>query len=335
MTGERRVTGGQATGTHRAGRSGALGIGELLWDLLPVGPRLGGAPFNVAAHLARMGHRVGFLTAVGDDDLGREAIARARGLGVATDLVQVVRDVPTGTAGVHLDDTGQPTFDIHAPAAHERIRIGAEVLAAIAAAAPAAIVFGTLAQQAPAVRTITREILAANADAMRVYDVNLREGCWTAALVDELLREASAIKLNDDEVTTLAGVLGIDLGGTAGAGVRGAPGAERARASVFAEAVAERYGVAVSCVTHGAAGATVRTPEGGASVPGIPVVVADTVGAGDAFTAGFVGRLLDGDSPATALRFANALAALVASREGAIPAWETSEVVGLATRGAG
>jgi fructokinase len=293
-----------------AGRTRVLGIGEILWDLLPDGPRLGGAPFNVAAHLGRLGCDAAFLTAVGADDLGREAVAVARSLGVRTDLVQVVHDAPTGTAGVVIDDAGLPRFEIRSPAAYERVHGDPGTLAAIAALDPEAVVFGTLAQRFPSVREATRAVVAAHPDAMRVYDVNLREGCWSPSLVDELLAEASIAKLSDGGVAVLATELDLPSGSL----------------EAFAAAAAARYDLRAVCMTRGADGATAWTADGVISVRGLSIEVIDTIGAGDAFTACFVGWLLRGRPAAEALRMANALGALVASRAGAIPRWDEDEL---------
>ena len=139
-----------------------LGIGELLWDLLPAGPRLGGAPFNVVVHLRRLGFEAAFLSAVGDDDLGRRALADMEALGVRTDLVSVVPDAPSGTVGVELDAHGHPTYAIHSPAACELVDAVAAASVEGSGMRPDAIVFGTLAQRFATVREATRAVLAAS-----------------------------------------------------------------------------------------------------------------------------------------------------------------------------
>ena len=287
-----------------------LAIGELLWDLLPTGPRLGGAPFNVVVHLQRLGVDTALLSGVGDDDLGRRALAEARALGVRTDLVEVVRGVPTGTVGVQLDAGGHPTYAIHTPAAYERL--GRDPVATVRAAGirPDAIVIGTLAQRFAPVRAATRDVMAAFPDAMRVYDVNLRDGCWTPPLVDELLRDATMVKLNAEEAGVLAGEL--DL-----------PAADPAE---FAAATAARYDLRVVCVTSGAAGATAWRDGAAVAVPGHPVDVVDSVGAGDAFTAAFLAALLEGRDLADAVGAGNALGAIVASRAGGTPSWTPADL---------
>jgi fructokinase len=288
-----------------------LGIGELVWDLLPDGPRLGGAPLNAVAHLRRLGAEAAFLCAVGDDELGRQALTEVGRLGLRTELVEIRPDAPTGTVAVELDAGGHPAYRIHSPAAYERHDGGVVATAADAGLLPDAVVLGTLAQAFPEIRAATRALAAAFPEAMRVFDVNLRDGRWTAALVDELLHETTLLKLNDDEVSRLGRAL--DL-----------PWSDPPE---FMRAVASRYGIGTVCVTRGGRGAIALSDGAITSVAGIPVAVVDTVGAGDAFTAGFVWSLLREGAIGDALRTGNALGALVASREGAIPEW-TSEGLG-------
>jgi fructokinase len=130
----------------------AVGIGELLWDLLPDGPRLGGAPCNVLINLVRLGHRATYVTGVGRDDLGRAALRQLIALGVETSLVAIVDDRPTGTARVDLDADGVPVFSIVRPAAYDALELLSADLAAIAGSEAGALIYGTLAQQTPAVR---------------------------------------------------------------------------------------------------------------------------------------------------------------------------------------
>ena len=295
------------------GGPAVLGIGEILWDLLPSGPRLGGAPFNVVAHLRRLGHPVAYLTSVGDDDLGRRTLQEIRALDVDDSCVQVAAGAPTGTVGVALDAGGSPAFEIRSPAAYELTQAQPGTLDLVRRLGPHAVVFGTLAQRCPHVRVLTHEVFAALPGALRVYDVNLREGTWSPSLVAELAGEASVLKLNDDEVRALGPALGL-------------PGASLPS---FAEAAARRFDLRVVCVTQGRAGAVLWTPTGLVEHRGYRVVVADTIGAGDAFTAGLVHAILVGSEPPAALQLANALGAIVASRPGAIPSWTRLELQAL------
>ena len=288
-----------------------LGIGEILWDLLPDGPRVGGAPFNVVAHLHRLGHEAALLTAVGDDDLGHRAMAAMTEAGISTALVRM-SSRPTGTAGVELDAGGHAAFVIHSPAAYERATLGEPALARIRRTPPSAVVFGTLAQRAPAVRAATRAVLEAGPTALRVYDVNLRDGTWTVPLVEELLGDASVLKLNDGEVRVLAPLLGFPAGELE-----------------FAGAAAARFGLDVVCVTRGGNGAMLWAGGVVTEAAGARIRVADTIGAGDAFTAGLVDGLVCGRPPGEILATANALGAYVATRAGAIPAWTREDLVAL------
>lgn len=281
----------------------------MLWDLFPDGPRLGGAPFNVTANLGRLGHRAAFVTAVGDDELGRQALTTVDALGVEATFVSVALDLPTGTVAVEPDATAGHRFVIRSPAAYESIGDGDALVSRIAAWRPDALVFGTLAQRFDGARKLTAEIAARIGPRHRLYDVNLRDGTWTDDLIRGLLGLATIVKVNDDEARVLAGLLGSD-----------------ATPAELGAALAERFGTEAVCVTRGADGAALWTDGQLTEVDGIPVVVADAVGAGDAFAAGLLHAILDGRTPADALAFANRLGALVASRPGALPAWTADEI---------
>ena len=304
-------------------RGRAVGIGELLFDLLPDGPRLGGAPFNVVAHLRRLGLETAYVSTVGRDALGARALAEVGRLGVDASCIAMA-DVPTGVVRVELDEAGSPTFEIVSPAAYETIepeqvvafgpaaRHAASSSDVITHAPPPAfgvLVFGTLAQRFPGVLAATRA-LAARRPAVRLYDVNLRSGCWTPELVRELTGLATIVKLNAAEAEALADPLGLPRSGT----------------EQFARALADRAGLRGVCVTRGAEGASLLLGGTFVEVPAVPVVVADTIGAGDAFASGLAAGLVRGWPAGAILDLAARLAALVASRHGAIPDWSPSEL---------
>jgi fructokinase len=269
-----------------------LGMGEILWDVFPDTARLGGAPFNFAVHAHRLGHRVIFLSAVGDDERGRAALARAAELGLTTEFIQVAHGQPTGSVSVRLDAEGHPDFTIHRPAAYDSLTLDERQLALLAALRPDWIYFGTLYPMDSRARQVLRRLMDAVPGARRFYDVNLRRGCYTPELVRELLALAGAVKMNDDEAELFP-----DLGA--------------------APAVA---------ITRGERGCLVRIASDRAECPGYPVKVADTVGAGDAFAAAFLHGLAAGWSAAKTGDFANRLGALVASRPGAVPEWSPAEL---------
>ena len=286
-----------------------LGIGELLWDLFPDGPRLGGAPFNVVANMRRLNHPAAFVTAVGDDELGRSAVAAVGELGVDTTFISVAPDLPTGTVAVTPDPVEGHRFTIGSPAAYASIGDADTLVTRLLDLVPEALVYGTLAQRSPAVRELTHRVATEIRPVNRLYDVNLRDGSWTGDLVLDLLRDATVVKLNGDEAVVLAGLLGSAATGRA-----------------LATALAARYGIERLCITRGAAGATLLVGGDEYMVEGIEVDVADTVGAGDAFAAGLLHGLLTDMPPDETLRFANRLGALVASRAGALPVWSATEL---------
>jgi fructokinase len=178
-----------------------LSIGEILWDVFPDSVRLGGAPFNFAVHARRLGHRVIFLSAVGDDEQGRVAVGRAAALGLATEFIQVAAGRPTGSVSVRLDAEGHPDFTIHRPAAYDCLTLDEDQLQRLAELRPDWIYFGTLYPMEGHARDVMRRLMDAVPDARRFYDVNLRRGCYTPELVRE-------VKLNDDEAERFP-----DLGG--------------------------------------------------------------------------------------------------------------------------
>jgi fructokinase len=269
-----------------------LSIGEILWDVFPDSVRLGGAPFNFAFHAHRLGHRVIFLSAVGDDERGRAAAGRAAALGLTTEFIQVVADQPTGSVSVRLDAEGHPDFTIHRPAAYDCLTLDDGQLQRLAGLRPDWLYFGTLYAMESHSREMLRRLLDAVPGARRFYDVNLRRGCYTPELVRELLALADAVKVNDDEAQLFP-----DLG--------------------------EAASVAV---TRGERGCAVRIGSDAAECPGYTVKVVDTVGAGDAFAAAFVHGLGAGWNAAKTGDFANRLGALVAARAGALPEWSLGEL---------
>jgi fructokinase len=257
-----------------------LCAGELVWDIFPDAEHLGGAPLNFAVHAHRLGHDVMLASAVGDDELGRRMLARIEQLGLSTRFIRRIPDQPTGTVTVRFDAQGEPDFLIHRPAAYDFLEVPG--------VAADWFYFGTMvAREAP--RTAAR----------RFYDVNLRKNCFTPALVDELMRAAHVVKMNQHELAFTGRSL------------------DELRAG---------YGWHACCVTYGAQGCTILIGDDLAQVPGIAVQTADPVGAGDAFAAAFLHGLDQGWSAAKTGAFANRLGALVASRPGAIPDWTLDEL---------
>lgn len=282
-----------------------LSCGEVLWDLFPDGPCFGGAPANFACHAALLGASVTMLSAVGCDDRGAEALCILRGFGIDTDLVPSVPSVPTGTVGVSVDRSGQPTFEIHANAAWDLLAWSGALEKSIAGVD--AVYFGTLGQRAAASRATIRHVLeeAKARGILRVLDINLRPPFYHGEILRESIALATVLKLSDEELPEVAAACGVERGLTPAATL----GELRSRLSL-------------DCIvmTRGADGALLVGPTGTTEQPGIPAAVVDTVGAGDSFTAAFVLGLLR-KQPATAiLRHACETASAVCAHAGAVPA---------------
>jgi fructokinase len=278
-----------------------VGIGEVLWDLLPSGPALGGAPANFACHAQALGAAAALVSRVGDDDLGREAVRllAARGLDLSGLSVDPVR--ATGSVSVSLSPDGQPRFVIHADVAWDALRAGPAELAVVASAD--AVCFGTLAQRDPVSREAVRRcVAAAPAACLRVLDVNLRAPFHDERVLRESLALADVLKLNETELPALSGPLGI--GGTEEHRVR---------------ALAEAWELRAVALTLGAAGSALLLDGAWHTEPGRAVTVADTVGAGDAFSAALVIGLLRGWEGPRILDAATGVAAHVCTRQGATP----------------
>ena len=285
-----------------------VGLGEILWDLLPAGPQPGGAPFNFTFHCHQLGHTSAIVSRVGTDELGRDLRATVRRLGLSDAHIQEDADHPTGTVRVTLDARGQPTFTIVEDVAYDHLTWNEDLRDLCAQAR--AVCFGTLAQRHPTARATLRQAIQAARNAVVVYDVNLRQHFHNREVIEESLAASRWVKLNDEELQYLRGLLGL-AGDT--------PSATLADLQT-------RYGLELAALTRGERGCLVRAGATEIDLPGVPVVVVDTVGAGDAFTAGLLTGVLEGKPVADAALFANRLAARVAASAGGTPVLERAEV---------
>ncbi len=281
-----------------------IGLGELLWDLFPEGKQLGGAPANFAYMTSLLGD-VGIVASrVGSDDLGGTARQRLESLRLATSYVQSDSIHPTGTVKVEVDPTGQPTFQIAQSVAWDFFEWSPE-WRALAERADA-VCFGSLAQRSPESRQTIRSFLTGvRPGTTRVFDVNLRQSFYSAQVLEESARLADIIKLNHDELPVVAKLLGLPFI------------YDEMRAAQWLRA---QYRSKLVCITRGAKGSLVVGEEESSEHPGYRVHVADTVGAGDAFTAALVYHYLRRASVSTLNEAANRMGAWVASEAGATPA---------------
>ena len=288
-----------------SGRYTIVGLGEIVWDLLPTGPQLGGAPANFAYFASLLGNHAVVASRVGTDELGQETLLRLHQSGLPTAYVQRDETRPTGTVRVRVDEQGQPDFTITEMAAWDGLEFTPQ-WQALAAAADA-VCFGALAQRSAASRETIRKFLSATRkDALRVFDVNLRQSFYSADIISDSLRQAQVVKLNHLELPIVAAMF--DLAGDD----------DEARARALLRA----YSLEMVCVTRGARGSLLVNDAEAVSHAGIPVTTADAVGAGDAFTAALAHHYLRGARLAEISRAANLLGAWVASQVGAMPTVE-------------
>jgi fructokinase len=187
-----------------------VGLGEVLWDVLPTGPQLGGAPANFAYHVAALGARAMMVTRVGDDELGREVIKRFTYMNLAGDSVQVDPDRPTGTVAVTLDEKGVPQYTFAEDVAWDHLAATDVALQAVRGAH--AVCFGTLGQRSPLACKAVQQLVAAAPDyALKIFDINLRLDYYSRGVIEESMRLANVLKLNDEElavVTTMFSLRG-------------------------------------------------------------------------------------------------------------------------------
>jgi fructokinase len=289
-----------------------LSVGEILWDVIGQSEHLGGAPLNFASHAQKLGHEVFPLSAVGDDVRGHRTLDILGQRGMSTKFVKVLADQPTGTAEVELDMEGKPTFRIVRPAAYDFVELSKPEIDSIRQLKLDWVYFGTLYHTSAHVLASTQRLLAALPDAKRFYDVNLREGNWNLPSVEQLSSHATVVKLSDCEAEYLDARVDAD--------------GEDGSIESFCERWMDRFQCQMMCVTFGERGCAILKDRSFTRVPAFPVEVVDTVGAGDSFSAAFVHGLEQGWDAERIGRFANAVGATVASRAGAIPDWNVSEI---------
>lgn len=278
-----------------------VGLGEVLWDMLPEGKQLGGAPANFTYHAQALGARGYVVSAVGQDELGQEILDTLGYHGLATDYVQRDKAHPTSRVSIEMDAEGVPAYNIHEGVAWDFLNF-TERDAALAREAHA-ICFGSLASRNRHSQESIRKFLeAAMPGCLRVFDVNLRQRYYSQELLLGLLEHAEVLKLNEDELPVLADLLNI-------------PGSTKDRM----EALVKRFALDCIALTRGGRGSLLMTPDGLEVHKGVRVEnMADTVGAGDSFTAMVVTGLLNGWPLDEISERANQLAGHVCGHHGAM-----------------
>ena len=279
-----------------------VGMGEALWDVLPEGKKIGGAPANFAYHVSQFGLPSCVVSAIGDDALGKEIIENFTSKG----LDQLIAEVPypTGTVQVEIDQTGIPLYDIKENVAWDNIPY-TEHLDALAKRTKA-VCFGSLAQRNVVSRETINHFLDTmpkDDDSLIVFDVNLRQGFYNKEILCKSMQNCNILKINDEELITVSRMFGypsIDL-------------------QDKCWILLGKYNLKMLILTCGINGSYVFTPGNVSFQPTPKVEVADTVGAGDSFTAAFIASILKGKSVTEAHSIAVKTSAYVCTQKGAMP----------------
>jgi fructokinase len=279
-----------------------VGLGEVLWDLLPERKSLGGAPANFAYIANLLGDEGIVASRVGRDQNGTQARVWLGRLGLCTDFLQTDGHHATGTAKVEVDPAGQARYDIPQPSAWDFLDWTAEWRDL--AARTDAVCFGSLAQRSAKSRaTIAAFLRAMPQGAVRVFDVNLRQSFWTREIIIDSLQQADIVKLNDEELPTIKALSDISEGDDWASMCR----------------LVEKWHLKLVCVTRGSRGSLLVSKTDSDEHLGFRVKVADTIGAGDAFTAALVHEYVAGSSLGLMNEMANLVGAWVATEVGATP----------------
>lgn len=279
-----------------------VGMGEALWDMLPEGKKIGGAPANFAYHVSQFGLSSCVVSAIGDDSLGKEIIENFASKGLNHHIAQV--PYPTGTVQVDIDQAGIPQYEIKENVAWDNIPYTAHLEAL--AENTKAVCFGSLAQRSVVSRsTINRflDTMPQTDDTLIVFDINLRQGFYNKEILCNSMKRCNILKINDEElilVSRMFGYPGIDL-------------------QDKCWILLGKYNLKMLILTCGINGSYVFTPGHVSFQPTPQVEVADTVGAGDSFTAAFIASLLKGKSVTEAHHLAVQTSAYVCTQNGAMP----------------
>lgn len=279
-----------------------VGIGEALWDILPEGKKIGGAPANFAYHASQFGLQSQVVSAIGNDKLGNEIIENFQNKKLNS-LIEKV-NYATGTVQVELDNEGVPCYDIKENVAWDNIPFTDSLLEL--AHQTCAVCFGSLAQR----NVVSRETINTFLQAMpngngqyKVFDINLRQGFYTKEILCQSMQQCNILKINDEELVTISrmfGYPGIDL-------------------QDKCWILIAKYNLEMLILTCGVNGSYVFTPGNVSFVETPKVQVADTVGAGDSFTAAFIAAILKGKSVVEAHQLAVSVSAYVCTQHGAMP----------------
>ena len=290
----------------------AVAYGEVLWDVFGNKKKIGGAPLNVALRMKTLGCEVGMISCVGKDEDGEAIINHIKSLGLETDAIIKSEDFPTGLVNVTLNERGSASYEISYPSAWDKIILNnlAENLVSEADV----LIYGSLVCRDAISRQSLEELLEMNV--YKVFDVNLRKPHYNYEILEQLMHSANFIKFNDEELLEIASAMNSPF--------------ESLEENM--DFIAKKTKATAMCVTKGKHGALLLWEGQLYENGGYPVVVSDTVGAGDSFLAALISSLLTGKAPQESIDFACAIGALVAEAPGANPDISLSSIENLITK---
>lgn len=277
-----------------------VGLGEVLWDMLPEGRKIGGAPVNFAYHAGQFGIDTMAVSAIGNDKLGEDTIAEMNGKHLNHIFPSV--PYPTGSVQVSLDEKGVPAYDIKENVAWDNIPFTNEIESV--ARSCRAVCFGSLAQRNAVSRnTIRKFIESTPSGCIRIFDINLRQNFYTSNVIRDSLELCNILKINDEEIMLVSRMFNYDS----------------SNIENVCRTIMEGFSLEMVILTCGTKGSYIFTKGGVSFMPTPKVNVADTVGAGDSFTGSFCAAILRGLPVAEAHKKAVEVSAYVCTQNGAMP----------------
>jgi len=282
-----------------------VGIGEILWDILPDGKILGGAPTNFAYHVANIGHKGIIISAVGKDPLGDEIIKTIARNNLSRDYIQVKSRKKTGRVEVEIVNKFKPHYIIHKNVAWDFIKFDNKL--ELLAKKVDAVCFGSLAQRSLVSRyTIKRFVESVNNNTVKVFDVNLRQNYYSRPIIINSMKLCSILKFNEEELSIIINMLNLE---------------KKKNEKDYCKLIIDEYDLKLMCLTKGKNGSLIMDRSDYFYYTGNRINIVDTVGAGDAFTAAMVIQYLNGENLEEISRSANFLGSWVASKRGPTPTY--------------
>lgn len=280
-------------------------FGEVLWDIFPQGSRAGGAPFNVAYHLYKTGIDVKVLSRIGKDELGNKLISQIKNWGITTDYIQVDRQKPTSTVIATIDEDNEASYEIINDVAWDYIEFLPELAELVSNAS--AFIFGSLSARNEKTKE-TLFMLLEHAK-LKVFDVNFRPPFVDVDIIIKLLHKADIVKMNKAEMRQIIGFMD----------------KEYVNEDESAAFIQDYFKIKEIVLTKGSKGARYFTKNQSYDCPAIPITIADTVGSGDSFLAGFTSKRIQEETPDKIMKEATTLGAFITSKPGACPDYEYEE----------